>query len=136
MIDYRLVLDVNRLIQTVEAENGMSDIDKLARQILYFIADADTAQRRLTVSEITMKALFGSVPTVFSRLAKLEASGWIGYQDDPTDGRIKRVVLTTAARRKLAGMSSKLHQKLPGIMSTLPATATASRGKAARRKTK
>jgi len=112
----RLVLEVNRLIQTVEAQNGVNGLGMLARTILYFIADAEFEKRRVRVSDLTTNAAFGSPPTVLSRLTELEGSGWISYKNDAEDRRIKLVMLTPAARRAFAKMSKQLHQMLPGIM--------------------
>lgn len=113
MDSQRLVLEVNRLIQTVEAQNGVNGLGMLARTILYFIADAEFEKRRLRVSDLTFNASFGSAPTVFSRLAELEKSGWISYRNDPDDRRIRLVMLTPTARRALVKMSKQLHQMLP-----------------------
>ena len=116
MDSQRLVLEVNRLIQTVEAQNGVNGLGILARTILYFIADAEFEKRRVRVSDVTANAAFGSPPTVFSRLTELEGSGWISYKNVAEDRRIRLVMLTPAARRTFSIMSKQIHQMLPGIM--------------------
>ena len=107
----QLIFRINRVVRAMEATSGLDELDISARAILSFIGEAEAEQRTLNVSDVVKGPGFGTAPTVYSRLAELEKSGWIRCVPDPRDGRAKQVLLTTQARRTYAKMSSEA-QKL------------------------
>lgn len=102
-----LIFRINRIIRSIEASSGLSDVDIAGRSILSFIGEAEAEGRTLNVSDVVKGPGFGTAPTVYSRLAELEKAGWIKSVPDPRDGRAKQVQLTTLARRTYAKMSNE-----------------------------
>ncbi len=107
-----LIFRINRVIRTVESSTGLSDLDLTSKSILGFIGEAEAEQRVLNVSDVVKGPGFGTAPTVYSRIAELERTGWIKCVQDPNDGRAKHVRLTPAARRAFARMSAEAQKLL------------------------
>ena len=107
-----LIFQINRVIRAVESHTGMDQLDLSARSILTFIGDAESQQRILNVSDVVKGPGFGTAPTVYSRIAELERTGWIKCVPDPNDGRAKHVRLTPLARKAFARMSAETHKVL------------------------
>ena len=107
-----LIFQINRAIRTVESQTGMDQLDLSSRSILSFIGDAESQQRTLNVSDVVKGPGFGTAPTVYSRIAELERTGWIKCVPDPSDGRARHVRLTPLARKAFARMSAETHKVL------------------------
>ena len=103
----QLIFRIFRVVRAIETSSGLSDLDIAARSILSFIGEAEAEGRTLNVSDVVKGPGFGTAPTVYSRLAELEKSGWIKAVPDPLDGRAKQVQLTALARRTYAKMSNE-----------------------------
>jgi hypothetical protein len=102
-----LIFRIHRAIRTVESNTGLDELDLSSRAILNFIGEAESEQRTLNVSDVVKGPGFGTAPTVYSRIAELEGTGWIKCVPDPNDGRAKHVRLTPQARKAFARMSSE-----------------------------
>ena len=100
-----LIFRINRVVRAVEVASGMSELDHKSRSILTFIADAELRRRVVRVTDVTKVADFGTAPTVYAHIRKLEGGGWIRCVPDPNDGRVKRLLLTSLARNAFAKMS-------------------------------
>ena len=101
----QFIFGICRIVRSIEASSGLGDLDLTSRSILSFIGEAEAENRTLHVSDVVRGRGFGTAPTVFSRLAELERTGWIKSTPDPSDGRAKQVQLTPMARRTYARMS-------------------------------
>lgn len=101
------ILRLRRLVEAIEARSGLGELDHAARPVLDFIAEADFDRRSLRMTDIVKVPGFGTPPTVYGRLAALEAGGWICFEGDKKDGRVKLVRLTAAARRTFARISEE-----------------------------
>ena len=106
-----LIFRINRVIRAIESTTGLDELDLSSRAILNFIGEAESQEKLLNVSDIVKGPGFGTAPTVYSRIAELERTGWIKCVPDPNDGRAKHVRLTPVARRAFAKMSAET-QKL------------------------
>jgi hypothetical protein len=107
-----LIFRINRVIRAVESDTGMNELDLSSRSILNFIGEADAEQRVLNVSDVVKGPGFGTAPTVYSRIAELERTGWIKCVQDPDDGRAKHVKLTPIARKAFSRMSAEAQKLL------------------------
>ena len=107
-----LIFRINRVIRAVETSAGLDELDLSSRSILNFIGEAESDQRVLNVSDVVKGPGFGTAPTVYSRIAELERTGWVKCVQDPNDGRAKNVKLTPLARRTFAKMSAETHKLL------------------------
>ncbi len=107
-----LIFRINRVIRAVESNTGMDELDLSSRSILTFIGEAESQQRVLHVSDVVKGPGFGTAPTVYSRIAELERTGWIKCVPDPEDGRAKHVRLTPLARKAFAKMSAETQKLL------------------------
>jgi DNA-binding MarR family transcriptional regulator len=107
-----LIFQINRVIRTVESHAGLDGLDLSSRSILNFIGEAESEQRVLNVSDVVKGPGFGTAPTVYSRIAELERTGWIKCVQDPNDGRAKHVKLTPLSRKTFAKMSAETHKLL------------------------
>jgi DNA-binding MarR family transcriptional regulator len=107
-----LIFRINRVIRAVESSTGLDELDLSSKSILNFIGEAESEQRVLNVSDVVKGPGFGTAPTVYSRIAELERTGWIKCVQDPNDGRAKHVRLTPLARKTFAKMSAETHKLL------------------------
>lgn len=105
-----LIFHIHRVLRSVEETSGLDAIDVSSRSILNFIGDAETEERTLNVSDIVKAPGFGTPPTVYARLSKLEEAGWIEFRPHPQDGRAKHVRLTRNARKAYARMSEAIRK--------------------------
>jgi DNA-binding MarR family transcriptional regulator len=110
----KLVFRVNRLVQAIDTRFGLDELDLAARALLNVIAEADSERRFLRPSDIVRLPNFGTPPTVYSHLAKLERAGWIQYKQDQNDRRARLVLLTPAARDAFKTISQEMHVGLNG----------------------
>lgn len=107
-----LIFRINRVVRAVESSTGMDELDLSSRSILTFIGEADSQQKQLHVSDVVKGPGFGTAPTVYSRIAELERTGWIKCVQDPDDGRAKHVKLTPLARKTFSRMSAETQKLL------------------------
>jgi DNA-binding transcriptional ArsR family regulator len=105
----RLVFRVNRHVQAIETRFGLNELDFAARALLNVIAEADYERWSLRPSDIIRLPNFGTPPTVYRHLAKLEKAGWIQYKQDKNDRRAKLVLLTPAARGAFNSISQEMY---------------------------
>lgn len=104
------IFAVNRIIRAIEEEGGLAEIDFVSKCILYFIGDRDEAGQKVTPANLINCKDFGTAPTVYVRLSKLSATGWIDSGIDPLDGRSKLLKLTRKSRRLFLKMSKRLRR--------------------------
>lgn len=110
-----MALQILRAARDVEAKSGLSDLPLLARDILFFIAEAvDVRRKTLRVSDVVSGGDFGTPPTVYAHLAALEQAGWIATAPHREDGRAKVITLTPRARRLYRLMSEAMDRVMAG----------------------
>ena len=107
-----LIFRIHRVLRSVEETSGLDAVDVSSRSMLNFIGEAETEERTLNVSDIVKAPGFGTPPTVYTRLSKLEEAGWIEFRPNPQDGRAKHVRLTRNARKAYARMSEAIRCSL------------------------
>ena len=102
-----LVFRISQIIRAVERQYGMDEMDASARNLLFLIGEAERDGSSLSVSEAIRESGTNTAPTVYSKLAKLEASGWVKSVPDKNDRRVKRLHLTPHSK-KVFGVMSRL----------------------------
>ena len=67
------------IIKALEGESDLDlgDLDPLARSVLFLVAEKQSNQEDLFVSDVIGQPGFGAAMTVFARLRELERQGWI-----------------------------------------------------------
>lgn len=106
-----IIFRIGRIVRAVEARTGLDQIDRSSRAILHFIGEAETVGKAPSSTMIVNGAGVGTAPTIYARLTELEELGWIQALDDREDGRVKRMCLTTKARRAFAQMSAEIEKQ-------------------------
>lgn len=109
-----VIFKINQVIRAIEERSGLGDLDLTAKEILRFIGEGEAARKRINVTEIVRHTEFGSPPTIFTRISRLEEEGWIAYAPDPTDGRVRNVELTAKARKAFTQMSAAATKAIVG----------------------
>ena len=104
-----------RLISDTEGRSGLDQVEMPAKAILTVIAEAEFESRKLRITDIIRLRRFGTSPTVYNKLDRLEHDGWIRYEPDPDDARAKIVRLTTDARRAFDAMSDDMYNVLKAV---------------------
>lgn len=107
-----LIFRICAVVRSIEQTVGLADLDFCSRSILTFVGEAEMEQRKLKVSDVIRSSLFGTPPTVYSRLRDLEEAGWIEYSFNPSDGREKMVLLSRTAKRAYRKMSTEIQKRL------------------------
>jgi DNA-binding MarR family transcriptional regulator len=107
-----LVFRITKAARETEFQSGLHNLDLACRSILYFIGECAAAGRSLRVTDILKQPGFGTPPTVFSRLAELEKTGWIQTKRHPNDGRAKLVEPTSHAVRSFRKVSLAVQKVL------------------------
>ena len=110
-----LIFEINHIVRSIDAVCGLNEVDMSARAILDFIAEAYFVGRPLRSSDIVKISKFGTAPTVYSHLAKLENAGWILYKAVPVDRRAKHILLTPPAKRAFNRMSREVQKLLMSV---------------------
>ena len=105
-----LIFQIHRVVRSIAETTGLDAVDVSSRSILNFIGEAEAEERTLNVSDIVKAPGFGTPPTVYTRLSKLEQGGWIEFKPNPQDGRAKHVRLTRNARKAYARMSEAIRK--------------------------
>lgn len=95
-------------IAAAEREHGIHGLDFVSREILHTIASANLMDVKIRASDVTKDAIFGTPPTVYSRLNKLVEGGWIIKKEDEDDRRAALLEITPMARAKFKKMSKAL----------------------------
>lgn len=108
MSDKDFVFLLSRLLREAGARSGLSTVDRTNRSILEFIGEMELTGGPVYVKTVVGSGLFGTAPTVFSRLQQLENAGWVERYTDADDGRSRRIVLTSRSRKAFTKMSSEL----------------------------
>ena len=84
-------------IVNAEKEHGLCEIDPSTREILQAIASANLSDKKIRVSDIKNEDIYGTLPTVITRLQKLVEAGWIERKEDPEDARVVLLQITSKA---------------------------------------
>ncbi len=101
-------MDLKTAIAETEKQHGIHSLDFVSREILHFIASANLLNKKVRVTDIHNENLFGSAPTIYSRLNRLVASGWIERKEDDNDGRTILLQITSRTRDRFKKMSKAL----------------------------
>jgi hypothetical protein len=103
------------IIKALEGESDLGDLDPLARSVLFLVADKQSNQEDLFVSDVISQPGFGAAMTVFARLRELERQGWIALERDVENHRRKRVILTERGGKVVNTLSNQLRSALGSI---------------------
>ena len=95
-------------IAEAEKKHGLYDIDPSTREVLQTIASANLADTKIRVSDIKNQEVYGTLPTVLSRLQKLIEAGWIEKKADKEDGRVVLLEITPKAKSLFKKISKAL----------------------------
>lgn len=104
----------NKYIQLKEAmakaekQYGLYEVDPSAREMLQTIASANLSNTKIRVSDIKNEQVYGTLPTVLTRLRKLVEAGWIEKMADTEDGRVVLLELTSKAKSVFKKISKAL----------------------------
>ena len=93
MYDRDLVFRLCRAMRDAGDRSGLGAMDRSSRSILEYIGELETMGESVQVKTVVGSGLFGTAPTVLSRLEELEKAGWIARCIDPDDGRARRAGL-------------------------------------------
>lgn len=105
MIKYIQLKDA---IAQAERRHGVHDIDPTSRELLQTIASANLSSTKIRVSDIKNEQVFGTLPTVLTRLQKLVEAGWIERKEDAEDGRVVLLQVTSKAKSIFRKISKTL----------------------------
>jgi DNA-binding MarR family transcriptional regulator len=103
------------IIKALEGESDLGDLDPLARSVLFLVAEKQSNQEDLFVSDVIGQPGFGAAMTVFARLRELERQGWIALERDVENHRRKRVILTERGGKLVNTLSNQLRSVLGSI---------------------
>lgn len=95
-------------IATAEKVHGLYEVDPSTREILQAIASANVSDKEIRVSDIKNQEVFGTLPTVLTRLQKLVEAGWIERKEDTEDGRVVLLQITPKAKSIFKKISKAL----------------------------
>lgn len=95
-------------IAKAEKQYGLHEIDPNSREILQTIAAANVLDTKIRASDIRNANVFGTLPTVLTRLQKLVDEGWIDRKQDAEDGRVVLLEITAKCRTKFKKISLAL----------------------------
>jgi hypothetical protein len=94
-----LYLKFLNLVQAIRELPGFTPMDPVEERLFNTFATAWHAGRQITVLEAMGMLSDISSTTAHRRLKTLRSKGWIAFQVDESDGRIKYVVPTEQANR-------------------------------------
>jgi len=103
---------VKNVIGAVEDSTGFGTLDPTSKDILEFVARAELDEHEIFVADVIRHRDLGSVANLHGRLTSLVQLGWLVLLPEPSDGRRKRVQLSSLARSAYNKMSSKLENSL------------------------
>jgi DNA-binding MarR family transcriptional regulator len=109
-----LALQFLRATRSVEEHVGLAELPYAARDILGFIADANSKGKPPRVTDVVKTHRFGTPPTTYGHIETLEKEGWISAKANPEDGRSKVLLVTPRAVRFYARVSSEMKRIVAG----------------------
>ncbi len=87
-----------------------SELSMAQYRILLFLRNGPARAGSIAASSLVKK------PTTSLQLATLRERGWVDEQDDPADGRARRLVLTAAGREAMDRFEDTLSSALHGLL--------------------
>jgi DNA-binding MarR family transcriptional regulator len=103
-----LIHRLHNLLDAIEARTGFDELDPTSKELLKHIGRSHSNGQRPSITEIALNRRFGSAATVFSRLSKLEKSGWLRMLENPDDGRSRLVFLSSKSQNAFDRMSAEV----------------------------
>lgn len=100
-----LILIINKSIREIEREHGLHHLPPNCRSILYQVASDEAEGHEVNVFSVVREIRFGTPPTVYARLKRLEKGGWIRRRRHSLDGRMRAISLTPRARKLFSVLS-------------------------------
>lgn len=88
------LLNIVEVVRRPQSRIATEDLDDVAWDLLIELARASHQKHTLSVSDLMISNIGVSSTTLLRRINKLEASGYIDKQADPSDGRREFVSLT------------------------------------------
>lgn len=88
------LLDIVEVVRRPQARIATEDLDDVAWDLLIELARAEHQRHTLSVSDLMISNVGVSSTTLLRRINKLEVSGYLNKQADPSDGRREFVSLT------------------------------------------
>jgi DNA-binding MarR family transcriptional regulator len=101
-------IELKDTIAEAERKHGVHKIDPTSRELLQTIASANLSSTKIRVSDIKNEQVFGTLPTVLTRLQKLVEAGWIERKEDAEDGRVVLLQVTATAKSIFKKISKAL----------------------------
>lgn len=100
-----LILIINRRIREIEQKHGLHHLPPHCRSILYQVASDEAEGHEVNVFSVVREIRFGTPPTIYARLKRLEKGGWIRRRRHSLDGRIRVISLTPRSRKLFSALS-------------------------------
>jgi len=101
-------IQLKEAIAKAERAHGVHELDPSTREILQTIAAANLAETKIRVSDIKNENVYGTLPTVLSRLQKLVNAGFIERREDADDRRVVLLQITSKAKTVFKKISKAL----------------------------
>lgn len=105
------VFSVYRAWTAVQSDIGIDKLDDRAKQILWFLADAEHAGRSVQLKDLMKNHRWGAYPTVRRSIDQLLSAGLIEY-GAPQDGRGKPFTLSDRGRDLFLRVSSAVAEQI------------------------
>jgi len=103
----RLVVSLYREFEQIARQGDLS-LGQY-RTMLYLMGGARRAGELAAANAVTK-------PTVSAMISGLRDQGWVAEEVDPSDGRVTKVVLTTAGRTRLRRFEADLADRLQDLV--------------------
>jgi hypothetical protein len=103
-------VEMKTAIAAAERKHGVHSLDLVSREILQTIASANLSNTKIRVTDIKNMDVFGTLPTILTRLKTLIEGGWIMRKEDPDDARIVLLEITPKARAVFNKISKALEK--------------------------
>jgi DNA-binding MarR family transcriptional regulator len=95
-------------IARAERQHGLHEIDPSTREILQTIASANLSNMKIRVTDVQSQKVFGTLPTVLTRLQKLVEAGLVERKEDTEDRRVVLLQITSRAKSIFKKISKAL----------------------------
>ena len=102
------IFELNRALEGINQKTGFDALDDISQRILFFVGMMVSANEPCCIGDVVKRRRFGTPPTVFARLSKLEHDEWVATETDPSDRRSKLLSLTAKSKRAFNKMSQHI----------------------------
>lgn len=109
-------IKLKAFIARAERQHGLDGLDLITRDILPAIAYSNAMNRRINMSTLLRRVIYGTLPTLHLRVKKLEADGWIERVEDPDDQRSLLLRVTPKAHCAFDRMSKIIDDEYKSLV--------------------